>query len=162
VNTITADESWYDWSYRHSPQWNASRDQAPTLPLKRNESKKAMFTVMFSGHSLLGLHDLPKGLKMNSQHFYDVVPEEARQAATAITKKSGIEKVMIHMDLCKGHNSAKITKRLEEFQVTRLPHPTYSPDTSPYHFWFFGWSKHVMHAELFHGPDRVRGFLFDL
>jgi hypothetical protein len=83
----------------------------PTRPLKKIDSKKSMFTVMFSGYRLLALDDSAKRLNMNSHYFCDVVLEEARRAAMAITKKAGIEEVMVHMDNCKVHNSAKTTKR---------------------------------------------------
>lgn len=38
-----------------------------------------------------------------------------------ITKKIGIEEVMIHVDNCEIHNSPKTMKRVEELHVTRLP-----------------------------------------
>jgi hypothetical protein len=49
---------------------------------------------------------------------------------TVIAKKSGIEEPLLHMDNCKVHGSAKIMKRVEEFQVTRLHHPPYSLNVS--------------------------------
>jgi hypothetical protein len=73
-----------------------------------------MFTLIFSGHGLLALDKLPKGCKMNSQSFCDVVLEQAQRFVTAMTGKSGIEGMMIHMDNCKIHNSARTIQRLEE------------------------------------------------
>jgi hypothetical protein len=110
---------------------------------------------MFSGYGLLALDDLPKGLKINVQYFCNVVLEEARQAVMTIIKKSGIEEVLIHMDNWKVHNYAKTTKRLEEFQATRLPRPAYSPDVSLHDFWFFNWSKDVWQGQKLHDPDHV-------
>jgi hypothetical protein len=98
---------------------------------------------MFSGYCLLALDNLPKGFKINVQYFCNIVLEEARQAVITIIKKSGIEEMMIHMDNWKAHNCPKTTKRLEEFQVTRLLHPAYSPGISLRDFWFFNWSKDV-------------------
>jgi hypothetical protein len=93
---------------------------------------------VFNGYGLMALDDLPKGPKMNGQYFCAVVLEEARRAAMAITKESRIEKMMIQLHNCKVHCSAKITRRLEEFQVTRSPRPPYSPNISPCDFWFVG------------------------
>jgi hypothetical protein len=90
-----------------------------------------MFSLIATGHGLLALDDLPKRLKMNSQYIRDVVLEEAGRAVIAITKESGIEERMIHMNNCKVHNYAKVRNRLEEFQVTQLAHPAYSLDISP-------------------------------
>jgi hypothetical protein len=83
---------------------------------------------------------LPKGLDLNSQYFCDIVLEEARLGVISVTKKIGIEEVTIHMV----HNSGETSKRLEEFPVTRLPDPQYSPDISPCHRWFFRWSEDVV------------------
>jgi hypothetical protein len=70
---------------------------------------------MFNDWYLVALDDLPKWLNMNNQFLCDVVLEEARRAVIAIPKKSGIEGLMIHMDSCKVHNSAKTTKRQDVF-----------------------------------------------
>jgi hypothetical protein len=57
------------------------------------------------------LDDLPESVKMNRQYFCDVVLEENRRIVIAVSKKSGISEVMIQMDCCKVHNSAKTAKR---------------------------------------------------
>jgi histone-lysine N-methyltransferase SETMAR len=99
---------------------------------------------------------------MNCLDFRDAVLEEARRAVIAISKKSGIEEMMIETDNCKSHNSTKTRKRLEEFQVARLPHPPYSPDISLRNFCFIRWSKDVIQGQRFLSPDHVRAFLLDL
>jgi hypothetical protein len=75
---------------------------------------------------------------MKSQYFCDVVLEEAKRSATAITGKSGIEGVTMHTDNCRVHNSARTTQRLEEFHVIRFAHPRYSHEVSLCDFWFVG------------------------
>jgi hypothetical protein len=99
---------------------------------------------------------------MKSQYFCDVVLETAQRSVRAITGKSGIEGMMIHMDTCKGHNSASTTQRLEAFQVIRLADPPCSPDISPCDSWFFGWSKDMMKGHQFQSLDDVQAFLVDL
>jgi histone-lysine N-methyltransferase SETMAR len=130
--------------------------------LKEIDSKKSMFALIFSGHGLVALDKLPKGCKMNSQYFCDVVVEDAKRSVTAITGKSGIEGLMIHMDNSQVHISARTTQRLEEFHVIRLAHPPYSPDISPCDSWFVGWSKDMMKGYQFQSPDDVRAFFVDL
>jgi hypothetical protein len=117
-----------------------------------------MFTLIFSGYGLLTLNQLPKGQKMNSQYFCDVVLQETREALTSLPEKSGIEGMMIHLGNCKGHNSGRTTRQFQDFQVTRLPHPPDYPDISPCDFWLFGWSKDQMRGHEFHGADEVRSF----
>ena len=159
VNIITGDESWYYWSYEYQSQWSTSRDTVPTRTLQKSDSKKSMFTLILSGYGLLTLNQLPKGQKMNRKYFCDVVLQETREILTSIPEKSGIEGMMIHLDNCKVHNSARTTPQFQDFQVTRLPHPPYSPDISPCDFWFFGWSKEQMRGHKFQGADQVRSFL---
>jgi hypothetical protein len=58
-NIITADESWYYWSYEHSSQWSTSRDLVPTRTRKKIDSKKSMFThARLSQCMSNGLRDL--------------------------------------------------------------------------------------------------------
>jgi histone-lysine N-methyltransferase SETMAR len=108
------------------------------------------------------LNQLPTGQKMNSQYFCDVVLQETREALASISEKSGIEGMMIHLDDCKVHNSGRTTRQFQDFQVTRLPHPPYSPDISPCEFLFFGWSKEQIRGHEFHGADEVTSFLLNL
>jgi hypothetical protein len=63
--------------------------------------------------------------------------------------KSRIEEV-IHKSICKVYNSAKIRKRLEEFQVTWLLDPPFSPGISPCDLRLFCWSKNEVHDHTFH------------
>jgi histone-lysine N-methyltransferase SETMAR len=70
--------------------------------------------------------------------------------------------MMIHLHNCKVHNSERTTRQFHDFQVTRLPHPPYSPDISPCDFWFFGWSREQMRGYEFRVADEVRSFRFNL
>jgi histone-lysine N-methyltransferase SETMAR len=111
---------------------------------------------------MLTLNQLPTAQKLNSQYFYGVILQETKHALTLIPEKSGIKRIIIHLDNCKGYNSARTTLQFHDFQVTRLPHPPESPDISPYNFWFFGWSKDQMRGHEFRGADQVKTFLLDL
>jgi hypothetical protein len=91
TNIITVDESWYYWVYQHSSQWSTSRDLVPTRTLQKIDSKKSMFPLIFGGHGLLTLDELPKWCKMNSQYFCDVVLEGAKRSVTAITGKGELK-----------------------------------------------------------------------
>jgi hypothetical protein len=99
---------------------------------------------------------------MNSQYFCDVVLEKANRSVTAITGKSGIEGMMIHLDNGKVSNSARSTQRLEEFQVIRWANPPHSHDLSPYDFWFVGWSKDMIKGHQFQSADDVQAFPIDV
>jgi hypothetical protein len=74
------------------------------------------------------LEDLP--MARNSREPYDLVLGEIGQAATGITKEIGFEELFYYATNCQFHDSAKTMKELEDFLVTFLPHPTYSPGIS--------------------------------
>jgi hypothetical protein len=99
---------------------------------------------------------------MNSRYFCDAVVEEAEWAMMAITGESWIEGMMISMDNCELRNSAKTIERLEEFQLTKLPHLLDSLDISPWDFWFVRWNKNEMSGQQFHSADDPRAFLLNL
>jgi histone-lysine N-methyltransferase SETMAR len=99
---------------------------------------------------------------MNSQYFCDVDLQETRESLTSIPEKSGIEGMIINLDNCRVHNSGRTTLQFQDFQVTKWPHPPFSPDISPCDFCFFGWSKEQMRGHEFHGSDEVRSFPLDL
>jgi hypothetical protein len=46
-----------------------------------------MLTLIFSGHALSALDPFPKGCKLNTQYFCDVVLEAAKRSVTAISRK---------------------------------------------------------------------------
>jgi hypothetical protein len=99
---------------------------------------------------------------MNTQSFCYPVLEEARRTLITITKNSGIEETLSHMDNCKVHNSTKIMKGFEEFQVTGLSHLLCSPGASLYRFWLFDRSKDVMRSQKFYHSHHVRALILDL
>jgi hypothetical protein len=62
--------------------------------------------------------------------LYDIVLKRVKRAVMAITGKSEIERLLIHPGDGKDHNSTTTMERLDEFQVTLLPHPPCSLDIS--------------------------------
>jgi hypothetical protein len=79
--------------------------------------------------------------------LYDVVLKRVKRAVIAITGKSGIERMLIHLGDRKGHDSARTMQRLDEFQVTQLPHPSYSIDISSSDFSSFSRAKDAMRGQ---------------
>jgi hypothetical protein len=73
--------------------------------------------------------------------------EKAKRVVIAITGKSGIERMLIHRVDQKGDTSTTTMDRLDEFQVTLLPHPPHSLDISSCDFSFCGRDKHAMRGQ---------------
>lgn len=89
----------------------------PIWPLKKIDPKKLIFTLMVGGYGLLAVGDLPNGRKMNGQYFRDVLLQEARRAAIAITTKTRIEETLMHMDTCEVQKSGKTIRRSQESRI---------------------------------------------
>jgi hypothetical protein len=76
--------------------------------------------------------------------LYGIVLKSSKGAVVAITGKSGIERILIHLGDRTGYNSRTTMKRLDKFQVTLLPYLPYSLDISSCDFSSFRRSKDAM------------------
>jgi hypothetical protein len=99
--------------------WARSRDNVPTRPFQKTDSKKLMFAMFFSGEKLAFLDSLSKGQNMDSYHSCNTALEGIKAGALAGTRKATLRGLHIHMDNCKVHNS-KLTKgKLDEIALIR-------------------------------------------
>jgi hypothetical protein len=53
------------------------------------------------------------------------------------------------------HNGSEVVLKFEKHHISRLPHPPYSPDTSPCDFWLFGMLKGVLKHREFNLSDEI-------
>jgi hypothetical protein len=121
--------------------WARSRDDIPTKPLQKNDSKKSMFTIFFSGEKLAFLDSLPKGQNMDSYYFYNNVLEEVKVGALAGTRKASLRDFHIHMDNWEVPNSKLTKRKLDEIRLIRWNHPHIHPLLHPRAFGFSGGAK---------------------
>jgi hypothetical protein len=121
-----------------------SRDDVPTRPPQKIDSKKSMFAILFSGEKLAFIDFLPKGQNMDSYHFCNNVLEVVKAGALAETRKATLRDFHIHLDNCKVHNSKAAKGKSDEIRLIRWDHSPYSPGIVPSDFQFFGWSKREM------------------
>jgi hypothetical protein len=104
-SVIAGDGIWYYWSYSESFMWALSRNDVPTKPLQKSHSKKAMFTIFFTGEKLVFLDSVPKGQNIDPYYLCNTVLEGVKAGALAGTRKSTLRDFQIHMHSCKAHNS---------------------------------------------------------
>jgi hypothetical protein len=108
-----------------------SRDDVPTRPLQKIDSKKSMFTIFFSGKKLAFLNSLPKGQNMDSYYLCNAVLEGVKVGAPVRRRKAILRDFHIHMDNYQVPNS-KLTKgKLDEIRLIRGNHPPYSSGIAP-------------------------------
>jgi hypothetical protein len=138
---IIGDESWYYWSYVESSMWARSRDDVPTRPRQKIDSKGSMFTIFFSGEKLASFDSLPKDQNMDSYYLCNTVMEDVKASTLTGTRKTTLRDLHIHMDNCKVHNS-KLTKgELDEIRLIRCDHPHTHQILHPWTFGFSGGAK---------------------
>jgi hypothetical protein len=98
---------------------------------------------------VIGREALPKNRKSNQDYFMStVLPELMKEKRRLLRRKRGFP-FLIHMDNPTCPNCHKTTDKLTAGDIARAPHPSYSPDLSPYDFWLFGFlQESIMGMEL--------------
>jgi transposase len=80
---------------------------------------------------------LPKGCKWTSQYDIDnILPE-----IWALHIAGDRRKFVIHADNARPRVSTRVKQYVEEQGLRTAPHPPYSPDLPPSHFFLFGYLK---------------------
>jgi hypothetical protein len=105
--------------------WARSRDDDPTRPLQKIDSKKSMLAIFFNGEKFAFLDSLPKGQQMDPYYFCNIVLEGVKAGALAGTRKASLRDFHIHMDHCKVPNSKLAKGKLDEIRLVRWDHPPY-------------------------------------
>jgi streptomycin 6-kinase len=59
------------------------------------------------------------------------------------------------MDIASVHAAGDCIAEIQRLKMTRLPQQTYSPDLSPYNFWFSGFAKQAIQHEVFDNADQL-------
>jgi hypothetical protein len=151
------DESWLQYIYLSNSIFVPSRDLAATRAKDADRTKATMLTVFFTSRMLIALEALPKGTTCTQNYFIsDILPDLDGEKLRYRPKNPG-QDFFRHMDNSKCHNAKKITGKLQKKQITRAPHPLYSPDLSPCNFWFFRMVKQKMKdREFCPGQEMLR------
>jgi hypothetical protein len=112
-----------------------------------------MVTIFFTGVKLLVLDILPREKKFNQDHFTAIIGPELGKENTNPKRRVSSNHLVVHMDNYMCHNGRKIKKYFARENLTRVPHPAYSPDLSPCDFWLFGYAKERMKDSIIRDED---------
>jgi hypothetical protein len=124
--------------------------------------KKTMFAICFTNTTLLVTEDLPKGQKYNQDYFIsDILPELESEKMRYQRKKQG-GTFFVPMDHSTSHDGGKIQGKFDVKGFLCAPHSPYSPDLSPWDFWFFGSARGKMKDWKFHTVQDIRGRLTEI
>ena len=145
---ITADESWFYYSYNHEGQWALSKNEVAERPKRTIKSPKVMVMVMWGVRGSILVKCVPEGSKFNSTFVLELL-EELSKVVLRFRPKLGLRNLILHWDNATPHRSSVTMSRLADFGLSVPSHPPYSPDVAPSDFFLFGYLK-----------DRIRGNSF--
>jgi transposase len=89
--------------------------------------------------------------KFSQKHFFfpfaAIAPELSKENSNT---KPRVDKkqLIVHMNNSMCHNGRKIQEYFARKEMTRAPHPVYSPDLSPCDFSLFGYAKKRMKDQI--------------
>ena len=116
----------------------------PTFPKRTIASQKTMVTVFFGYRGIVLIKILPNGKRFNSQYMVEEILPSLKQKVLKFRPKSGLKGIKLHLDNAKAHNSKLTMQEISNYNIMRIPHPVYSPDIAPFHFWLFGKLKEYL------------------
>jgi hypothetical protein len=93
---------------------------------------------------------MTKGTTYDTTLFYDVVLLDLLANVGARTRRRTLKGISVHLDQARPHDSRKSNECPTEFHALRVPHPAYSPDRAPSHFFPFGTVKTELQAYEIH------------
>jgi histone-lysine N-methyltransferase SETMAR len=158
----TGDESWFSYRYESTHCYAKSREGVPPRTRTTIGTKRAMVTIFFTGAKLLVLDMLPRDQKFNQDHFLAAIAPHLSSENSNARRRVDKKELLVHMDNSMCHNGRKIREYFARKNMTRLPHPAYSPDLSPCDFWFFGYAKERMKDRVVTDEDDLEDKLTEV
>jgi histone-lysine N-methyltransferase SETMAR len=84
---------------------------------------------------------LPAGQSFNMDFFRGTVLPTIAEDRAQTRPKLKARRTFLHLDNARPHLTPE---QYNDYGITRLPHPPYSPDLSPCDFWVFGYLNHCL------------------
>lgn len=140
-NIITGDQSWFTYWSGYDGAWLALEDNAPIFEESHIQVKKIMITVIWGVYGIYLIDVLPQGMSFNSEYFIKHIINKIAEKKQEIWNESDHQKIWLHLDNCRVHNSKESLQKTEDAGFCRTPHPPYSPDIAPSDFFLFGYTK---------------------
>ncbi len=150
---VTVDESWlylYDpESKEQSRQWLRCDEERPQKPQRGLWTGKTMIVTFFDSQGMIYFEFVRRPQTVNQQLFQNII--RRFHAALIVQRPHGAVQGcrFIHMDNASSHTADLTLRLLRQLQLTRLPHPPYSPDLAPNDFWLYPTMKKNLKGRTF-------------
>jgi len=95
---------------------------------------KTMLVCFFDHKGIHHYEFIAQGQRVNQQCYLEML---TRLRATVRRKRPGAwpDKWILHHDNAPAHDALWFREFLAKNSITKMDHPTYSPDLAPYDFW---------------------------
>jgi len=130
--TYTGDESWFDCENPIRGKWVFQGDKPPVEVRQAITPRKRHYTIFFSTSGFKVIEILPNDFTVDANYFCSIIDKLSGGSSGPI---------FLHMDNAPPHRAKLSQNALERNNITKLPHPPYSPDLAPCDFWLFGFLK---------------------
>jgi hypothetical protein len=114
-----------------------SRDNVVTKPRLNSQSKKFMFTIVWSPSGFYVIDRFPNDAKVNSTYLVTNLFVSLEQTIFLRGRATHEKRLAIHVDNCSVHRSRVSTNSLEEHNILRMPHLPYLLDLALSCFYLF-------------------------
>jgi len=137
-NVITGDEIWifeYDpETKRQSKEWHRSASPRPKKARRSKSKIKSMLICFFDSEGIVHTEFVPQRHTVN-QFYYLEILERLRKRVVRV-RPSIADNWMLHHDNAPCHTAIPVIEFLTKKGIRVVPQPPYSPDLSPYEFFF--------------------------
>jgi hypothetical protein len=151
---LTGDKSWSPldiFIIRAEPQ-----NQKTRLKFRsKNSIRKCLISIIWGSRGIESLSHVPRGRKYNTTFFVEsVVPDLVEHVCQENLGKT-LQKIMVHPDNGRPHNSRKSEAALTATKARRIPAPAYSPHLPPVDFFLFGMPKEQISGTAYSSSDEL-------
>ena len=146
----TQDETWISWSNPRKSMWLLSGVERPVVEKPSIRKTKLLISVIFNVNGIVSIVALPRGEKFTKKFFLGEVIEHFAKNVKIPKTKNEKFKVKLHFDNAPVH---RIDANLLAMNISRVPHPPYSPDLAPCDFFLFGYLKMMLEGQNFESDE---------
>jgi len=159
-NIITGDDTWvcgYDVETKmQSSQWMGKGSPRPIKARMSRSKIKVMLVVFFDWKGIVHNEFVPRGQMVNKQLYQEVLAclmDAVRRKRPELWEN---QTWMLHHDNAPSHASLLIRSYLAKYETSVVPHPRYSPDLAPAHFFLFPKLKTTMKGRRFQTIEEIQ------
>jgi transposase len=153
ARVLTGDETWIYLDNPRSAIWADAEMRRPTRPKRWIGAKKVMFWVCFNPIGIVDIVMLPPGETFDRAFFVDVVLGNLKKKLAQTPDPSPERGHFFQVDNARPHLA---DHEIHTNNLTRLPHPAYSPDLAPADFWLFGYLKFMLEGHSFETAEELQ------